>query len=118
MPVYSYVGLSPEGKNITGIIDAESARAARLKLRRSGVFPTEVNESTAEASSPRASRSLNRLFERVSPQELAVVTRQLSTLVSAGLPLVDCLSALIDQVDSERLKSMLTQTRERVNEGS
>ncbi len=46
------------------------------------------------------------------------MTRQLSTLVSAGLPLVDCLSALIDQVDSERLKRMLTQTRERVNEGT
>ena len=46
------------------------------------------------------------------------MTRQLSTLVSAGLPLVDCLSALIDQVDSERSKSMLTQTRERVNEGT
>ena len=118
MAVYSYVGLSPEGKNVTGIIDAESPRAARQKLRRSGVFPTEVTESSAEEASPRTSRSIGRLFERVSPQELSVVTRQLSTLVSAGLPLVDCLSALIDQVDSERLKGMLTQTRERVNEGS
>ena len=118
MPVYSYVGLSPEGKNISGIIDAESPRAARLKLRKTGVFPTDVSETSVEANSPRVSRSIGRLFERITPQELAVVTRQLSTLVSAGLPLVECLSALIDQVDSERLKSMLTQTRERVNEGS
>ena len=118
MPVYSYVGLSPEGKNVTGIIDADSPRAARLKLRKTGVFPTDVTETSVEAGSPRASRSISRLFERITPQELAVMTRQLSTLVSAGLPLVECLSALIDQVDTERMKSMLTQTRERVNEGS
>ncbi len=118
MPVYSYVGLSPEGKSVSGIIDADSPRGARVKLRRSGVFPTAVAESAGAADAPRASRSIGRLFERVGPQELAVMTRQLSTLVSAGLPLVDCLSALIDQVDSERLKSLLTQTRERVNEGS
>jgi general secretion pathway protein F len=118
MPVYSYVGLSPDGKNVTGVIDADSPRAARLKLRRTGVFPTSLSESRQAESTPRASRSLSKLFERVGPQELAVMTRQLSTLVSAGLPLVDCLSALIDQVDSERLKSMLTQTRERVNEGT
>jgi general secretion pathway protein F len=118
MPVYSYVGLSPDGKNVTGVIDADNPRAARLKLRRSGVFPTSLSESREAESTPRVSRSLSRLFERVGPQELAVMTRQLSTLVSAGLPLVDCLSALIDQVDSARLKSMLTQTRERVNEGT
>ena len=117
MPVYAYVGLSPEGKNVNGIIDAESPRAARLKLRRTGVFPTSLTE-TREDTTPRASRSISRLLERASPQELAVMTRQLSTLVSAGLPLVDCLSALIDQVDSERLKQILTETRERVNEGS
>jgi general secretion pathway protein F len=117
MPVYSYAGLNPDGKNVTGIIDAESARAARLKLRRSGVFPTLLSETRDEAA-PRASRSVSRLFERIGAQDLAVTTRQLSTLVSAGLPLVDCLSALIDQVDSERLKRILSQTRERVNEGS
>ena len=108
MPVYSYAGLNPDGKNVTGIIDAESARAARLKLRRSGVFPTLVSETRAEAA-PRVSRSVSRLFERIGAQEIAVMTRQLSTLVSAGLPLVDCLSALIDQVDSERLKRIPAQ---------
>jgi general secretion pathway protein F len=117
MPVYSYVGLNADGKNVSGIIDADSPRAARLKLRRSGVFPTAVNESRG-APAEHVSRSIGRLFERVGPQDLAVVTRQLSTLVSAGLPLVECLSALIDQVDSERLKGIFTRIRERVNEGS
>ena len=77
MPVYSYAGLSPDGKNVAGIIDADSPRAARLKLRRSGVFPTSLVETQGETTQ-RTARSISRLFERVSPQELAVVTRQLS----------------------------------------
>lgn len=117
MPVYAYRGLSPQGKNVTGIIDAESARAARSKLRRSGVFPTDLSETRPEPTR-RESRSIGRWFERLRPQDLAIVTRQLSTLVSAGLPLVECLSALIDQVDRERLKRILSQIREQVNEGS
>src|SRR5882724_9232639 len=117
MPVYAYVGLSPQGKNVNGIVDAESPRAARLKLRKTGVFPTSLAETRAEPT-PRRSRSLGQLFERVGPQELSVTTRQLSTLVSAGLPLVQCLTALIDQVDGERLKSILSHVREKVNEGA
>ncbi len=117
MPVYAYSGLSPQGKNVSGIIDAENPRAARSKLRRSGVFPTDLAEARTEPTR-REARSLGRFFERVGPQDLAIVTRQLSTLVSAGLPLVECLSALIDQVDRERLKRMLSQIREQVNEGS
>ena len=118
MPVYAYRGLSPEGKNVTGIVDAESPRAARLKLRRTGVFPTEVNEA-AEGRSRGGNRVVStRMFERIGPQDLAIMTRQLSTLISAGLPLVESLSALIDQVERERLKRTLTQIREQVTEGS
>ena len=116
MPVYSYAGLNPDGKNVAGIIDAESARAARSKLRRSACF--RRSSPRLGRGNPARSRSVGRLFERIGAQEIAVMTRQLSTLVSAGLPLVDGLTALIDQVDSERLKRILSQTRERVNEGS
>lgn len=116
MPVYAYQGLSPEGRNLSGIVDAENPRAARLKLRRSGVFPTSLDEAEGERE-VRESRSLGQLFERISPQDLALMTRQLSTLVGAGLPLVECLSALIEQVDREKLKRMLSQVREQVTEG-
>jgi general secretion pathway protein F len=121
MPVYAYRGLNQTGGAVKGIIDADNPKGARFKLRRSGVFPTELTEQHREA--PKASTqegafNMNRYFERLAPQELALLTRQLSTLVGAGLPLVDCLSALIDQVETARTKRILSQIREQVTEGT
>jgi general secretion pathway protein F len=127
MPVYAYKGLNEKGRNVGGIVDADTPKNARLKLRRSGIFPTELNETrdqTASASGGGSVRlggfnlNLSGLFERsITPQDLALITRQLATLVGAGLPLVDCLGALIEQVDSPRHKRVLSQVRELVVEG-
>jgi general secretion pathway protein F len=121
MPVYAYRGLSAQGRAVSGIIDADNPKGARLKLRRSGVFPTDVTEeqrqATKAAAAARAEFSLARFTERITPQELALLTRQLSTLVGAGLPLVDCLSALVEQVEGARIKRTLSQVREQVTEG-
>lgn len=124
MPVYAYKGLNEKGRNVGGIVDADSPKSARLKLRKSGVFPTELNE-TREQTPAAAARSgggfsanFASLFERgMTPQDLALITRQLATLVGAGLPLVDCLGALIEQVDNPRHKKVLSQVRELVVEG-
>ena len=120
MPVYAYKGLNEKGRNVGGIVDADSPKNARLKLRRLGVFPTELNESRDRtAAGGRTTRlggfnlNLSGLFERnITPQDLALVTRQLSTLVGAGLPLVECLGALIEQVDGKSQKKILTQVRD------
>jgi general secretion pathway protein F len=125
MPVYAYKGLNDKGRNVGGIVDADTPKNARLKLRRLGVFPTELNEtrdrSAAAGGSTRIggfNLNLSGLFERgITPQDLALVTRQLSTLVGAGLPLVECLGALVEQVDSPRQKKVLSQVRELVVEG-
>lgn len=120
MPVYAYKGLNATGRSVGGIIDADSAKTARIKLRRTGVYPTELNEQRAEdARELRLSLNFDvgQLFERVAPEDLALMTRQLSTLVGAGLPLVECLSALVEQVDSARQKRILSQVREKVVEG-
>jgi general secretion pathway protein F len=125
MPVYAYKGLNEKGRNVGGIVDADTPKNARLKLRRLGVFPTELNETRDRtAGGAAASRlggfnlNLAGLFERtITPQDLALLTRQLSTLVGAGLPLVDCLGALVEQVDSPRQKKILSQVRELVVEG-
>ena len=122
MPVYAYKGLSQEGRAVSGIIDADTPKGARLKLRSSGIFPTDLAEEqrqkAAAAAAARSELSLARFVERISPQELALLTRQLSTLVGAGLPLVDCLSALIEQVESARIKRTLSHIREQVTEGT
>jgi general secretion pathway protein F len=128
MPVYAYRGLNAGGRNVNGVIDADSPKGARLKLRGQGVFPTDLaEERTAQpAAKPGAGAgaalggvnvNLAQYFERVKPQDLALMTRQLSTLIGAGLPLVDCLSALIEQTETQRLKRILSQVREHVTEG-
>lgn len=122
MPVYAYKGLSQEGRAVSGIIDADTPKGARLKLRGSGVFPTDLVEEQRQKSSTaaeaRSEFTLARFVERITPQELALLTRQLSTLVGASLPLVDCLSALIEQVESARIKRTLSHIREQVTEGT
>lgn len=123
MPVYAYKGLNQGGGSVSGIIDADTPKGARQKLRRSGVFPTELNEEqrrgsvAASAAATFSNINLGQYFERVKPSDLALTTRQLATLVGAGLPLVDCLSALIEQVETARLKRILSHVREQVTEG-
>jgi general secretion pathway protein F len=124
MAVFAYKGLNDRGRAVSGVIDADTAKTARLKLRKTGIFPTELTEQERGAEEGGLSRlakinvDFGQLFERVTPQELAMITRQLATLVGAGLPLVDCLSALIDQLDTARVKRVFSQVREQVTEGA
>ena len=80
MPVYEYTALDAKGKTTSGIIDADGARAARHKLRATGIFPVTVKESQ-EVPVKKASRSLglSRYLTRVKPPENAIMTRQLAT---------------------------------------
>jgi general secretion pathway protein F len=114
LPVFEYEGLSNSGKALRGIIDAESVRTARSKLRSQGVYPTEIREEMAAAAHGGASF---RLFSGVPPKELARAFRQLATLVGAGIPLVSSFSALIDQTGHPILGKVLTRVRESVREG-
>ena len=117
MPVYEYRALNTSGRAVKGIVDADSSRAARLKLRRNGIFPTELREEAATQIDKREFDVL-RFLRRVKLQEVSITVRQLSTLLSAGLPLVESLTAIIEQVPNPALKKIVTQVRERVNEGS
>ena len=115
MPVFEYEALDGVGKAIRGIVDAESVRTARSKLRSQGIYPTGIQEESAAAAQRGSSI---RLFGRVKAKELALVFRQLTTLLEAGIPLVSSLSALIGQSGNPALRTILTQIRERVREGS
>jgi general secretion pathway protein F len=117
VPVYEYRALNASGRSIKGIVDADSSRAARLKLRRSGIYPIELREE-ADVQSEKRDLDVLRFLRRIKLQEVAIMVRQLSTLLSAGLPLVESLTAVIEQVSNPALKKIATQVRERVNEGS
>ncbi len=123
MPVYAYRGFNAAGRAIGGIVDADTPKGARQKLRREGIFPTELVEQQRQVPKRAATesttwQSFTRYFERISPEELALLTRQLATLVGARVPLVDSLSALIEQSEHARTKRILSQVREQVTEGS
>jgi general secretion pathway protein F len=124
VPVYAYKGVTEAGRNAKGYVDAENLRAARAKLRRDGVYPTDLAESAAASpAKERAREGVARRFSlpslrRVSTLDLALATRQLATLVGAGIPLVEALGALTEQVESSRLKGLVGGVRDRVNEGA
>ena len=125
MPVYAYKGVNQAGRPTRGTVTAEGPRAARSKMRATGVFLTELNESEGDTAAVTAaatrSRGLNFEFNlpvRIPALEKAMATRQLATLVNAGVPLVEALTALVEQTEHRALKSVFARVRERVNEGS
>lgn len=119
MPVYEYTALDVGGRRQKGIVDAGSVLAARQKLREAKVFPVEISESSESIHDESAERGgISGLFRRVSLQDLTVMTRQLATLIGAGLPLVPSLSALIAQIGNHLLRAAVVRIREEVNEGN
>lgn len=119
MAVFEYKALNRKGRRVSGIVTAEGPAAARLKLTQDMIFPVEIKEVRRVVADARTSRFLPGLFRtgRVYPAEVSAALRQLSTLVSSGLPLVDCLSALVEQTEQTHLKRIFTQIREKIVEG-
>ena len=116
MPVFQYKAVTAAGKDTKGVIDAPSPTEARARLKKEGVFLTEIKESAADAG-PQAPGNI-RFTRGVPAQDIAIMSRQLATLVAAGIPLVESLTALVDQVENLKLKQALSDVRGRVNEGS
>jgi general secretion pathway protein F len=133
VPVYTWKGLNAAGKAVAGTKDADSPKGLRLVLRRDGVFVTEHREMLAKGGAKAAVSAgasgekvpfwkreidLGGLMARVRPQEVAVFTRQLATLLRAGIPLAEALAALSEQSDNKKFEVVLTGVRQKVNEGS
>jgi general secretion pathway protein F len=119
MPVFEYKALSAAGKPVQGLKEAESPKALRAALKRDGVFLTEVlGEKQQQAQQARDVNVRRWVVGRVSADDLAIMTRQLAVLVHAGIPLVEALAALVEQVEHERLKRVISDVKQRVNEGA
>lgn len=117
MPVFDYKALTASGEQVSGIIDADSTSDARAKLRKKGIFPTEVVESD-EKVDLRSDQAISRIFHRIKAGDVAIFTRQLATLLGSGLQLVQGLNALIDQLEKSPLKRVVIGVRDDVNAGN
>lgn len=116
MPVFEYKGLNQAGKTVKNSIDADNARAARTKLKKEGIYVTEINDKAKlRAAKSRSSRGSG---GKVPIQDLANLTRQLSTLLKANIPLVDSLIAVAEQMENPTLRDMVSDIKNQVNEGS
>lgn len=116
MPIYDYKGFSADGKGAKGVVEAESQKAARQKLKKQGLMVSEMREKSASKPSTTAGQ-VPFFGGRVSGREIAMMTRQLASLVKANIPLVEALNAMVDQTENERLKVIIAQVRQDVNEG-
>lgn len=116
MPIYEYKGVNATGKSISGVLDGESLKTVKAKLRKDGIVVLEVHEGGAV----RAARSREFSFGggRVKLIDLANATRQMSTLLSASLPLMEVLSIIVEQEEKAGLKAAFSSVRDSVREGS
>lgn len=118
MPVYEYKGLDGSGKTVKGIQDADSQGALRSLLQSQGIYVTDIWEGKGGAKRGTGEVDIQKMIERVTLRDISVLTRQMATLTRAGIPLVETLNALSEQVEKDELKRTISDIRQKVNEGS
>lgn len=115
MAAFEYIALNERGRETKGILEADSSRQVRQILRDRGLAPLEVNQAREEETSSKSWTSMFR--PSLSVRDLSLVTRQLSTLIGAGLPVEECLLAVSRQNENPRIQGMLLAVRSKVMEG-
>jgi len=123
---FEYQAVTPQGAKKKGIIEADTVRQVRQQLREQGLMPIEVtlaSEQERGSASRAVGFSFTQLFNTkgyargVSAADLALITRQLSTLVGSALPIEQALLAVADQTEKPRLQKLLMSVRSKVVEG-
>ena len=126
MPVFEFKGFDSSGKATKGLREADSAKALRSNLRRDGIMVTDVKQSGAKGKLKKDENGDGGILSKdidfsalqsISVDDIAVSTRQLATLLQAGVPMVDSLTALIDQLENGAFKRIYAKIKTDVNEG-
>ncbi|MDQ2070720.1 type II secretion system inner membrane protein GspF [Natronospira bacteriovora] len=121
MAAFEYTALDARGKPKKGVIEGDTARHIRQQLREQRLTPLEVREIAGgrrkAGNSESTSSTANRFGRGISAGDLALLTRQLATLIRSGLPLEEAVSAVAQQSEKARVKSILMAVRSRVLEG-
>jgi general secretion pathway protein F len=119
MAVFEYRGIViGTGKATKGVRDAENAKVLRSVLRKDGILLTSATEEAAAKEKAKRDIKFLSFLDKPSIGDVAIMTRQLATLLRAGIPLFESLNALIEQVERESLRRALTNVREQVREGT
>jgi len=128
MPLFEYRGFSAKGKPVSGVMEADGGADLKAKLLKDGIYLTRFSETGPNATRSEAkaraggllSRDIDikRALERIRQQDVAVMTRQFATLLRAGVPMSEALTALSEQQERPKLKVVITAVREKVREGS
>jgi general secretion pathway protein F len=109
MSGYKYEALAPDGKVRRGVLESDSPRQARSRLREQGMLPVEIEAITPQEAEGQAPRRVRR--RRLGATALALLTRQLATLLGAGLTIEQALNALIDQSERDAERQLLAAVR-------
>ncbi len=116
MPAFRYEAVDAAGATLNGVLNADTARTARADLRAQGLTPIAVTAIAAQTDSAGNTRR-HRFGERLSNVELALFTRQLASLLEAGLPLEQALTALLEQAERAYLRDLVASVRSQVMGG-
>jgi general secretion pathway protein F len=120
MGAFEYVVLDEKGRERKGVAEGDTARQVRQSLREKGLIPLQITAASqkSRAESNKGTLSSSRLFQRgISTTELALITRQMATLVQASLPLDEVLTAIANQSEKQRIRGMMYAVRAKVMEG-
>ena len=115
MAAFAFKALDPAGRNKSGVLEGDNGRQIRQQLREQGLIPLEV-EQVAEKEK-RSSTGFALFKPRISASDLALLTRQLATLVESALPIEEALLAVAEQCEKPRQKNMMMAVRSKVVEG-
>ena len=136
MPIFEYKAFTSDGGTKSGVVDADTPRDARVRLKREDLLVSELHEvrggrrvraQRGSGATPSRARLVDRLRHLRSVDTtpssgnleiISAATRQLGTLLGAGIPLIEALRALIEQSDHRRAETVFRQIRERVSQGS
>lgn len=117
MAAFEYSALDAQGKTRKGVIESDSARGARSLLRDQGLAPLTIEAVVADQATANGLQGWMSRWQTLNPTELALFTRQISTLIAAGLPIDVALAGIIRQTESPRIRRIITAVRSKVVEG-
>ena len=115
MAAFSYKAINAKGKNVSGVLEGDNPRQIRQQLREKGFVPIEVEQVAEKEKKTNAGLSLFK--PRISTADLALLTRQLATLIESALPIEEALLAVAEQTEKPRHKNMMMAVRSKVVEG-